>query len=46
MRAEGAHSAWFLWTGEDSPAGHLYRSTGFDVVRRFEVMRAPLDARP
>ena len=42
MRAEGAHGAWFLWTGEDSPAGHLYRSAAFDVVRRFDVMRADL----
>lgn len=40
MRAEGAHGAWFLWTGEDDPAGRLYRSTGFEVVRRFDVMRA------
>lgn len=46
MRAEGAHGAWFLWTGEDSPAGHLYRSTGFEVVRRFAVLQAPLDDCP
>lgn len=39
MRAEGAHSAWFLWTGEESPAGHLYRRTGFTVTRRFDVLR-------
>lgn len=44
MRSEGAHGAWFLWTGEQSPAGHLYLSTGFEVVRRFEVMRADLEA--
>lgn len=42
MRALGAHHAWFLWTGEDSPAGHLYRKTGFTVTRRFDVMRAEL----
>ncbi|WP_420110956.1 GNAT family N-acetyltransferase [Pseudactinotalea sp.] len=42
MRAEGAHHAWFLWTGEDSPAGHLYRRTGFTVTRRFDVMRRDL----
>jgi len=42
MRAEGAHSAWFLWTGEDSPAGHLYRRTGFTVTRRFDVLRREL----
>ncbi len=42
MRAQGAHSAWFLWTGERSPAGQLYRSTGFTVTRRFGVLRAEL----
>lgn len=42
MRALGAHTAWFLWTGEDTPAGHLYRKTGFTVTRHFDVMRAPL----
>lgn len=42
MRALGAHSAWFLWTGENSPAGHLYLKTGFAVTRRFDVMRAEL----
>lgn len=43
MRAEGAQSAWFLWTGEDSPAGHLYLRSGFHITRRFDVLRAPLD---
>jgi GNAT superfamily N-acetyltransferase len=42
MRALGAHSAWFLWTGEQSPAGHLYRKTGFHTTRRFHIMRAEL----
>lgn len=42
MRALGAHHAWFLWTGEDTPAGHLYRKSGFTVTRRFDVMRAEL----
>lgn len=42
MRALGGHSAWFLWTGEDSPAGHLYRKTGFSVTRTFTVMKAEL----
>ncbi|MGV8845937.1 GNAT family N-acetyltransferase [Tessaracoccus sp.] len=42
MRAEGAHGGWFLWTGEDSPAGLLYLSAGFEVVRRFTVLRAQL----
>jgi GNAT superfamily N-acetyltransferase len=40
MAAQGAHSAWFLWTGEASPAGRLYLRTGFAVTRRFDVMRA------
>lgn len=39
MRAEGAHVAWFLWTGENSPAGNLYRSAGFVTTRRFQVMK-------
>ncbi|MCE0446138.1 GNAT family N-acetyltransferase [Streptomyces tricolor] len=39
MRARGAHSAWFLWTGERSPAGHLYRSAGFRTTRVFRVLR-------
>ncbi len=38
MKAKGLHSAWFLWTGETSPAGHLYRQAGFEVTRRFDVM--------
>lgn len=42
MRALGAHGAWFLWTGENSPAGHLYRKTGFTTTRLFDVMRTPL----
>ncbi|MGW0805038.1 GNAT family N-acetyltransferase [Nonomuraea sp. NPDC002799] len=39
MRAEGLHSSWFLWTGETSPAGHLYTRAGYEVTRRFHVMR-------
>lgn len=39
MRARGAHSAWFLWTGERSPAAHLYRKAGFTTTRVFRVMR-------
>ena len=42
MRAEGLHGAWFLWTGETSPAGHLYRSVGFEVSRRFYVCKKEL----
>jgi GNAT superfamily N-acetyltransferase len=44
MRALGAHSAWFLWTEETSPAGILYAKTGFTVTRRFSILRAPLAA--
>lgn len=44
MRASGAHNAWFLWTDENSPAGHLYRATGFSVTRRFSVMTAALSS--
>jgi GNAT superfamily N-acetyltransferase len=39
MRACGARSAWFLWTGEQSPAGRLYRKTGFNTTRVFRVLR-------
>ncbi|MFT4416246.1 GNAT family N-acetyltransferase [Fredinandcohnia humi] len=39
MRAEGLHGAWFLWTGEKSTAGHLYKKTGFEVTRKFHVMK-------
>ncbi|GAA4893318.1 acetyltransferase (GNAT) family protein [Stackebrandtia albiflava] len=45
MRALGAHNAWFLWTGRESPAGHLYLKTGFTITRTFDVMRAPLHPR-
>ncbi|WP_217589340.1 GNAT family N-acetyltransferase [Lentibacillus saliphilus] len=39
MKAEGLHGAWFLWTGEASSAGYLYKKTGFKTTRRFHVMR-------
>ncbi|MFE5740523.1 GNAT family N-acetyltransferase [Streptomyces celluloflavus] len=39
MRALGAHGAWFLWTDEQSPAGHLYRRAGFRTTRTFRVLR-------
>ncbi|MEU8248739.1 GNAT family N-acetyltransferase [Nonomuraea sp. NPDC048916] len=39
MRAEGLHSSWFLWTGEDSPAAGLYGAAGYEITRRFHVMR-------
>ena len=38
MQARGLHGAWFLWTGEKSPAGHLYLQTGFTISRSFAVM--------
>ncbi len=43
MRSKGLHNAWFLWTGEQSPAGHLYLRAGFHVTRRFDIMRKKLD---
>ncbi|MFD7666679.1 GNAT family N-acetyltransferase [Streptomyces sp. NPDC059788] len=39
MRSAGAHGAWFLWTGERSPAGRLYRSAGFATTRTFQILR-------
>jgi GNAT superfamily N-acetyltransferase len=42
MVALGAHSAWFLWTGETSAAGQLYLKTGFEITRKFTILRAPL----
>lgn len=42
MRAQGAHGAWFLWTGQDEPAGHLYRETGFRLARTFEILTRDL----
>src|SRR5699024_317149 len=39
MKAEGLHSAWFLWTGDETPAGYLYKSTGFEITRKFHVMQ-------
>ncbi|MFD1735445.1 GNAT family N-acetyltransferase [Bacillus salitolerans] len=39
MRAEGLHGAWFLWTGEKTSAGYLYQKTGFEITRKFHVMK-------
>ena len=39
MKAKGAHSAWFLWTGETTAAGYLYLNEGFTITRRFTVMK-------
>lgn len=38
MRGRGLHNAYFMWTGDDDPAGHLYRRAGFQVTRRFRVV--------
>ena len=42
MRSEGLHGAWFLWTGEKTAAGYLYKKTGFSVTRQFHVMKKTL----
>lgn len=41
MHGNGLQNAWFLWTGLDDPAGHLYESAGFRVSRAYTVVRAP-----
>lgn len=41
MRAEGFHSAWFLWTSDRT--AKLYREHGFEEVRRFVMMSKALD---
>jgi GNAT superfamily N-acetyltransferase len=38
MRAHALHGAWFLWTGEQSAAGHLYKAVGFSITRSFNIM--------
>lgn len=42
MRAKGLHGAWFLWTGEQTPAGQLYKKAGFSVTRTFHVLSRSL----
>lgn len=42
MKAQGLHGAWFLWTGETTTAGHLYKKLGFHITRRFHVCRKSL----
>ncbi|HVC80865.1 MAG TPA: GNAT family N-acetyltransferase [Chloroflexota bacterium] len=44
MRSEGLHTAWFLWTGLEEPAGRLYTRVGFQVSRTFAVLRGPARA--
>lgn len=42
MKRSGGHSAWFLWTGERSPAGYLYHRAGFQTTRTFDILTKPL----
>ncbi len=42
MQRQGLHNAWFLWTGENEPAGQLYLRAGFSITRRFDVMAKTL----
>lgn len=41
MRAQGFHSAWFLWTSDRT--AKLYGQHGFEEVRRFVMMSKMLD---
>ena len=38
QQRQHCHASWFLWTGEKSAAGHLYRAAGFTVFRRFTIV--------
>lgn len=40
MRAQGFHSAWFLWTSDRT--AKLYHEHGFEEVRRFAMVDIPL----
>lgn len=42
MRAQALHGAWFLWTGEESAAGRLYKKVGFRTTRRFDIVWKPI----
>ncbi|MCC3356342.1 GNAT family N-acetyltransferase [Bacillus sp. REN16] len=42
MKSESLHGAWFLWTGEKTSAGYLYKKTGFEITRTFHVMKKDL----
>ncbi|MEH7222299.1 GNAT family N-acetyltransferase [Bacillus sp. JJ1566] len=42
MKSESLHGAWFLWTGEKTSAGYLYKKTGFTITRTFHVMKKDL----
>jgi GNAT superfamily N-acetyltransferase len=41
MRAQGFHSAWFLWTSDRT--AKLYREHGFEEVRRFVMMTKEME---
>lgn len=43
MKAAGAHSAWFLWTGERTAAGILYLKENFKITRRFTVLQKTME---
>ena len=43
MRAQGYHSAWFLWTSDRT--AKLYGEHGFEEVRRFQMIDIPLKDR-
>jgi GNAT superfamily N-acetyltransferase len=42
QKRQQCHASWFLWTGEKSPAGYLYRGAGFEVSRRFDILQKKL----
>lgn len=37
LAAKGYHDTWFLWTGERTPAGFLYKRAGFAITRTFVI---------
>lgn len=39
MWSKSLHGAWFLWTGEQTAAGLLYKKAGFETTRRFDVFK-------
>lgn len=41
MRARNIHTAWFLWTSDQT--ARLYSRHGFEIVRRFTMMRKVLE---
>lgn len=42
MKAQGAHSAWFLWADEGTVASRLYVKTGFVPTRTFSILEAQI----